>query len=153
MSGYLNRVTLIGNLGRDPEMRTTQAGNKIAGLSLATSESWIDKRSGERIERTEWHRIVIFNEALADIAERYLRKGSKILAEGQLQTREWTDNAGVKRYTTEIVMPRFGGMLTMLGKPCEQNGSAAHRDSAERESYGAREHSPARGDLDDEVPF
>ncbi|MBV8522182.1 MAG: single-stranded DNA-binding protein, partial [Acetobacteraceae bacterium] len=109
MSGYLNRVTLIGNLGRDPEIRTTQAGNKIAGLSLATSETWTDKRSGDRVERTEWHRIVIFNEALADIAERYLRKGSKILVEGQLQTRDWTDNAGVKRYTTEIVLPRFGG--------------------------------------------
>jgi single-strand DNA-binding protein len=153
VSSYLNRVTLIGNLGHDPEMRTTQAGNKLAGLSLATSESWIDKRSGERVERTEWHRIVIFNEALANIAERYLRKGSKILAEGQLQTREWTDNAGVKRYTTEIVMPRFGGMLTMLGKPSGQNGSATHRDSAERELYGAREQSPARGDLDDQIPF
>jgi single-strand DNA-binding protein len=146
-------VTLIGNLGRDPEIRTTQAGNKIAGLSLATSETWTDKRSGERVERTEWHRIVMFNEALADIAERYLRKGSKILVEGQLQTRDWTDNAGVKRYTTEIVLPRFGGLLTMLGKPSEQNGSTTSRDAAEREPYGARELNPARGDLDDQIPF
>ena len=117
MAGSVNKVILIGNLGRDPELRSTQDGMRIANLAVATSESWRDKVSGERKERTEWHRVVIFNERLAEIAEKYLRKGSKVYLEGALQTRKWTDNAGQERYTTEIVLNRFRGELTMLDGP------------------------------------
>ena len=114
MAGSLNKVTLIGNLGRDPEMRSTQDGSRIATFTVATSDTWRDRVSGERKERTEWHRIVIFNERLAEIAEKYLRKGSKIYLEGALQTRKWTDQGGQERTTTEIVLPKFRGELTML---------------------------------------
>ncbi|MHA1113782.1 MAG: single-stranded DNA-binding protein, partial [Alphaproteobacteria bacterium] len=109
MAGSINKVILIGNLGRDPEIRSLNDGNKVANLSLATSESWKDKASGERRERTEWHRVVIFNERLIDVAERFLRKGSKIYIEGQIQTRKWTDQQGQERSTTEIVLQRFRG--------------------------------------------
>jgi len=114
MAGSVNKVILVGNLGRDPEIRSTQDGLRIANLSVATSESWRDKASGERKEKTEWHRVVIFNKNLADVAEKYLRKGSKVYIEGQLQTRKWTDKDGQDRYTTEVVLGRFNGQLTML---------------------------------------
>ena len=114
MAGSVNKVTLIGNLGRDPEVRFSQNGDKIANLSVATSESWNDKASGERREKTEWHRVVIFNKHLAEIAEKYLKKGSKVYLEGALQTRKWTDNSGVEKYTTEVVLGNFKGELTML---------------------------------------
>ena len=114
MAGSVNKVILVGNLGRDPEIRSTQDGTRIANLSLATSESWRDKNSGERKERTEWHRVVIFNENLVKVAEQYLKKGSKIYIEGALQTRKWTDQAGVEKYSTEVVLQRFRGELTML---------------------------------------
>jgi single-strand DNA-binding protein len=114
MAGSINKVILVGNLGRDPELRSTQDGMRIANLNLATSENWRDRASGERKERTEWHRVVIFNERLAEIAEKYLRKGSKVYVEGQLQTRKWTDQQGQERYSTEVVLTRFKGELTML---------------------------------------
>ena len=114
MAGSVNKVILVGNLGRDPEIRTTQDGTRFANLSLATSESWRDRNSGERRERTEWHRVVIFNEKLAEVAEKYLRKGSKVYIEGQLQTRKWTDQSGIEKYSTEVVLQRFRGELTML---------------------------------------
>src|SRR2546421_6334948 len=114
MAGSVNKVILVGNLGRDPELRSTQDGMRIANLAVATSESWRDRVSGERKERTEWHRVVIFNERLAEIAEKYLKKGAKVYIEGALQTRKWTDNSGQERYTTEVVLQRFRGELTML---------------------------------------
>jgi single-strand DNA-binding protein len=114
MAGSVNKVILVGNLGRDPEIRSTNDGTRIANLNLATSESWRDRVSGERKERTEWHRVVIFNERLVEIAEKYLRKGSKIYVEGALQTRKWTDQQGAERYSTEVVLQRFRGELTML---------------------------------------
>ncbi len=114
MAGSVNKVILIGNLGRDPEVRTTQNGSKICNLNIATSETWKDRQSGERREKTEWHRVVIFAPPLADFAERYLRKGSKVYIEGQLQTRKWTDQSGVEKYTTEIVLQPFKGELTSL---------------------------------------
>ena len=114
MAGSVNKVILVGNLGRDPEIRSTQDGLRIANLNLATSESWRDRVSGERKERTEWHRVVIFNERLVEVAEKYLRKGSKIYIEGALQTRKWTDQQGQEKYSTEVVLQRFRGELTML---------------------------------------
>ena len=114
MAGSVNKVILVGNLGKDPEVRNTQTGGKIVNLTLATSETWNDKASGERKERTEWHRVVIFNERVADVAERFLKKGSKIYVEGALQTRKWTDPSGQERYTTEVVIANFNGNLTML---------------------------------------
>jgi single-strand DNA-binding protein len=114
MSGSVNRVMLIGNVGRDPEVRNTQDGKKIVNLSVATSESWKDRQSGERKERTEWHRVVIFNEHLAEIAEKWLTKGSKVYLEGQLQTRKWTDKDGAEKFSTEIVLQRYRGELTLL---------------------------------------
>src|ERR1700739_3662768 len=114
MAGSVNKVILVGNLGREPEIRSTNDGTRIANLRLATSESWRDKMSGERKERTEWHSVVIFNERLTEIAEKYLKKGSKVYIEGALQTRKWTDNSGQDRYTTEVVLQRFRGELTML---------------------------------------
>lgn len=116
MSGSVNKVILVGNLGRDPEIRTMQNGNKVANLRLATSESWKDKSTGERKEKTEWHRVVIFGK-LADVAEKYLNKGSKVYINGSLQTRKWTDSDGVERYSTEVVLQGFGGELIMLDAP------------------------------------
>jgi|TARA_R110000751_G_C13481922_1_gene447950 single-strand DNA-binding protein len=115
MSGSVNKVTLIGNLGRDPEIKTMKSGDQVANLSIATSEKWRDKDSGDMREKTEWHRVVIFNEKLAEVAEKYLRKGSSVYLEGQLQTRKWTDQQGQEKYTTEIVLQRYRGELTMLG--------------------------------------
>lgn len=114
MAGSVNKVILLGNLGRDPEVRYAQTGGKIVNFSIATSERWKDRQTGEQRERTEWHRVVIFNEPLADIAERYLRKGSKVYVEGALQTRKWTGNDGQERYTTEVVLQRFRGELALL---------------------------------------
>jgi single-strand DNA-binding protein len=114
MAGSVNKVILVGNLGKDPEVRSTQDGSKIVNLTLATSETWNDRASGERKERTEWHRVVIFNDRVADVAERFLKKGAKIYVEGSLQTRKWTDQQGQERYTTEVVIGRFNGQLTML---------------------------------------
>ncbi len=162
MAGSVNKVILVGNLGRDPEIRSTQDGMRIANLNLATSESWRDKMSGERKEKTEWHRVVIFNERLTELAEKYLRKGSKVYVEGALQTRKWTDNAGVEKYSTEIVLTRFRGELTMLD-PARGSGAGAGEpsyDEGDAGSFGAgpRTAAPARGraanaDLDDEIPF
>ena len=115
MSGSVNKVTLIGNLGRDPEIKTMKSGDQVANLSIATSEKWRDKDSGDMREKTEWHRVVIFNEKLAEVAEKYLREGSSVYLEGQLQTRKWTDQQGQEKYTTEIVLQRYRGELTMLG--------------------------------------
>lgn len=123
MSGSVNKVILVGNLGADPEIRRTQDGRPIVNLRIATSESWRDRNSGERRERTEWHRVVIFNEGLAKVAEQYLKKGSKIYLEGQLQTREWEDQQGQKRYTTEVVLQGFNSTLTMLDSPGGRSGA------------------------------
>jgi single-strand DNA-binding protein len=148
MAGSVNKVILVGNLGRDPEIRTTQNGGKIAQLSVATSETWRDKNTQERKEKTEWHRVVIFNERLVDVVERYLKKGAKVYIEGQLQTRKWTDQQGQEKYTTEIVLQGFKGELTML----DGRGGGSGGEMGGGEGYGA---SPAVGnhDLDDEIPF
>ena len=124
MAGSVNKVILVGNLGRDPEVRTMQDGSPVVNLSIATSETWKDKQSGERRERTEWHRVVIFNENIAKVAQNYLRKGAKVYIEGQLQTRKWTDNAGIEKYTTEILLQRYRGELTMLD--CRNDGPPPH---------------------------
>ena len=156
MAGSLNKVQLIGNLGRDPEVRNTQSGDQIVHLSVATNETWRDRQSGERRERTEWHRVVIFSQPLGDIAKQYLRKGSKIYIEGQLQTRKWTGQDGQEKYTTEIVLRPYRGELTMLDGRGEMGGSA---DFGEPD-YGAPvgEPAPSRepvagADIDDEIPF
>jgi single-strand DNA-binding protein len=162
MAGSVNKVILVGNLGRDPEIRSTNDGTRIANLNLATSESWRDRASGERKERTEWHRVVIFNENLVGIAEKYLRKGSKVYVEGALQTRKWTDNAGVEKYSTEVVLTRFRGELTMLDGAAGTRGGATEGgyDEGDAGSFGTppRAAAPARSraanaDLDDEIPF
>src|SRR6478672_1816472 len=114
MAGSVNKVILVGNLGKDPEIRTLNSGERVANLSLATSEQWRDKATGERKEKTEWHRVVIFSEGLAKVAEQYLKKGAKVYIEGQLQTRKWTDQAGVEKYSTEVVLQGFNSNLTML---------------------------------------
>ena len=162
MAGSVNKVILVGNLGRDPEVRHTQDGKAIVNLSLATSESWRDKATGERKEKTEWHRVVIFNEALAKVAEQYLKKGSTIYVEGQLQTRKYTDKDGVEKYSTEVVLQNFRGELTMLGgRPGGEGASSlgggedfgqASPMERPRTAGGAKAQSFAR-DLDDEVPF
>ena len=163
MAGSVNKVILVGNLGKDPEVRSTQSGSKIVNFSLATSDSWNDKASGERKERTEWHRVVIFNDRLADIAERYLRKGRKVYVEGSLQTRKWTDQSGQEKYTTEVVIDRFRGELTLLdsggrgeeGGMGEGGGYRGDRGPAQRggPSRGGQSWDAPKGDLDDEIPF
>jgi single-strand DNA-binding protein len=169
MAGSVNKVILVGNLGKDPEVRTTQDGTKIVNFTLATSETWNDKASGERKEKTEWHRVVIFNDRTADVAERYLKKGAKVYVEGSLQTRKWTDQSGQERYTTEIVIGRFNGQMTMLdtrnsgGESGEGGGGYRERTPAARPvaaaAAGGRAggspswDAPKGGDLDDEIPF
>ncbi|HEV2186481.1 MAG TPA: single-stranded DNA-binding protein [Stellaceae bacterium] len=171
MAGSVNKVILVGNLGRDPEIRSTNDGTRIANLRLATSESWRDRNSGERKERTEWHSVVIFNERLVEIAEKYLRKGSKIYVEGALQTRKWTDQQGQERYSTEVVLQRFRGELTMLdgartGGASEGGDYEDYSGGGDQVRYGgtgqaasgfsggpARGRAPASADLDDEIPF
>ncbi len=150
MAGSVNKVTLIGNLGRDPDVRRLTSGDPVVNLSVATSESWRDKASGERKERTEWHRVVIFNENLARVAEQYLRKGSKVYLEGQLQTRKYTDKEGVDRYSTEVVPQRFRGELVMLDARGGGDGGTERPAST---GAGETERSFARDDLDDEIPF
>ena len=164
MAGSVNKVILVGNLGKDPEVRHTQDGKAIVSFSIATTESWRDKSSGERKEKTEWHRIVVFNEGIAKVAEQYLKKGSSVYIEGQLQTRKWADKDGVEKYTTEIVLQNYGGTLTMLGsKPGagdsaggsygggDEFGASSPMDRPRAASSGAKQ-TFAR-DLDDEVPF
>jgi len=171
MAGSVNKVILVGNLGRDPEVRTAQDGGKIVTLNIATSESWKDRQSGERKEKTEWHRVVIFNPNLGEVAERYLRKGSSVYIEGALQTRKWTDQSGQERYTTEVVIGRFKGELTLLGG---RDGGAGGGGSSGGGGYGGGYDEPAAprpaqqggarssgggqsweppADLDDEIPF
>ena len=149
MAGSVNKVILVGNLGKDPEVRRSTSGVPVVNLSVATSESWRDKASGERKEKTEWHRVVIFNKNLADVAEKYLRKGSKVYVEGQLQTRKWTDKDGAEKYSTEVVLQNFRGELTMLDG---RNGGGEGGGGGSR---GASE-APAsfqRDEMDDEIPF
>jgi single-strand DNA-binding protein len=182
MAGSVNKVILVGNLGKDPEIRNTQAGTKICNLTIATSETWSDRASGERKERTEWHRVVIFNERLADVAERFLRKGRKVYIEGAIETRKYTDQAGQEKYTTEVVLRNFRGELVLLDSnrgeegggyaggseagPASGGGGYAPRErapsGAARSSGGAGRSSggggpswdsPKGGDLDDEIPF
>ena len=152
MAGSVNKVVLVGNLGRDPEVRRLSSGDPVVNLSVATSESWRDKATGEKKERTEWHRVVIFNENLAKVAEQYLRKGSKVYLEGQLQTRKYTDKDGAEKYSTEIVLQKFRGELTML----DGRGDSDRSDRSERQPAMAGAHENGRGferDLDDEIPF
>lgn len=151
MAGSVNKVILIGNLGRDPEVRSLQNGGEVANLSVATSESWRDRESGERRERTEWHRVVIFNENLLKVAKQYLKKGSKVYLEGQLQTRKWTDQSGQERYSTEVVLPRFRGELTMLDG--RGGGESQASQGSEPEPAGSGRAPAPRQDLDDEIPF
>ncbi len=170
MAGSVNKVILVGNLGKDPESRSLQNGGKVVNLTLATSDTWNDKASGERKERTEWHRVVIFNDRLADVAERFLRKGRKVYVEGSLQTRKWTDQSGVEKYTTEVVVDRFRGELTLLDS--NRGGEEAGGEEGGYQPRAAsppRERAPAAanrgggapswdaphggGDLDDEIPF
>jgi len=172
MAGSVNKVILIGNLGKDPEVRRTQDGRPIVNFSLATTDSWRDKATNERKDRTEWHRIVIFNEALARVAEQYLKKGAKVYLEGQLQTRKWTDQSGAEKYTTEVVLQNYSGALTMLdsrggggggaGGPSPDGGYGGDRDygaapsdaAARPASAPARPASPpVRDDMDDSIPF
>jgi single-strand DNA-binding protein len=161
MAGSVNKVTLIGNLGKDPEVRNAQSGMKIVNLAVATSESWNDKMSGERKEQTEWHRVVIMNDQLADVAEKYLKKGSKVYIEGKWQTRKWTDQSGQEKYTTEVMLGRFNSTMVLLDRPAGGGGGGG--------DYEPRAATPARApaaaaatsgwdtrpsnDIDDEIPF
>jgi single-strand DNA-binding protein len=147
MAGSVNKVILVGNLGRDPETRRMPSGDPMVTFSVATSESWRDKASGERKERTEWHRVVIFNKNLAEVAEKYLRKGSKVYLEGQLQTRKFTDKDGQERSATEVVLQNFRGELQMLDARGEGGGGGARMGGAEAPA------SFDRNDMDDEIPF
>ena len=158
MAGSVNKVILIGNLGKDPEIRSTQDGREIANLTIATSDSWKDKNTGERREKTEWHRVAIFNENLVKVAKNYLKKGSKVFIEGALQTRKWQDQAGVEKYTTEIVLQGFNGNLTMLDGRPGGGGEGGEREpsnyNAPSQQYGGGQAaSGGGGDLDDEIPF
>ena len=164
MAGSVNKVILVGNLGKDPEIRRTQDGRPIANLSIATSETWRDKATGERKEKTEWHRVVIFSEGLAKVAEQYLKKGSKVYIEGALQTRKWTDKDGIEKYSTEVVLQGFNSNLTMLdGAKGGDRGSVGNDYGDQSSDFGASRpaaRQPAmagaggkRGDLDDEIPF
>jgi single-strand DNA-binding protein len=158
MAGSVNKVILIGNLGADPEIRRTQDGRPIANLRVATSESWRDKATGERKEKTEWHRVVIFNEGLCRIAEQYLKKGSKVYLEGQLQTRKWQDKDGQDKYSTEVVLQGFNSQLTMLDtRGRDSGGGEVSEDFGAQGAMPARKPAMAgagkRGDMDDEIPF
>lgn len=174
MAGSLNKVILIGNLGADPEIRRTQDGRKIANLNIATSETWKDKNTGERQEKTEWHRIVVFNEGLCSVIENYVKKGSKVYIEGQLQTRKWQDNSGVEKYSTEIILQNYNGVLTMLdsrennqgggqqnqnqNQNNNQNNNMNKNNQNSNHNYNNNQnddktHQYGRGDIDDEIPF
>jgi single-strand DNA-binding protein len=164
MAGSVNKVILVGNLGKDPEIRRTQDGRPIANLSIATSETWRDKGTGERKEKTEWHRVVIFNEGLCKVAEQYLKKGAKVYIEGQLQTRKWTDQSGAEKYSTEVVLQGFNSNLTMLDG--RSGGSSFGGDDAGGGDFGSASPSSApprravaagarsgNNDMDDDIPF
>ncbi|MCX5614625.1 single-stranded DNA-binding protein [Bombella saccharophila] len=177
MAGSVNKVILVGNLGRDPETRNTQSGSKIVNLAIATSDTWNDRNSGERRERTEWHRVVIFNERVGEVAERYLRKGRKVYIEGELRTRKWTDQQGVEKYTTEVVIDRFRGNLVLLDGQRSGGDDSGYNDGGYNDggsNFGGQQAGPAnRGGnnggmgggngwdssaghdqgLDDEIPF
>ena len=177
MAGSVNKVILVGNVGKDPEIRRTQDGRPIANLSLATTESWRDKNTGERKDKTEWHRVVIFNENLCKVVEQYVKKGAKLYVEGQLQTRKWTDQAGVEKYSTEVVLQGFNGSLTMLdgrqgagGSAMQEGGQSDYESGGFGGSSGGssggnfsepkragKSSAPAKGgfdkQLDDEIPF
>ena len=162
MAGSVNKVILVGNLGRDPEVKSMQDGRSMVNMSVATSETWRDRQSGERKERTEWHRVVIFNEKLAEVAQKFVKKGSKIYVEGQLSTRKWTDQSGQERYTTEVVIPRFGGALTMLdgrsggGEAGAGAGAGMDDDMGGGAPPSGGGRPAARGgkaELDDDIPF
>jgi len=170
MAGSVNKVILVGNVGNDPEIRSFNNGGKVANFSLATSESWRDKQSGEKREKTEWHRIAIFNDGLVGVVERYVKKGAKLYIEGKLQTRKWTDNAGIEKYSTEVVLQGFGSTLTMLDGANSQGGgnrgggggynqdSVAYGNQGQgggggRQSASAMEGPKENFDLDDEIPF
>ena len=163
MAGSVNKVILVGNLGAEPEVRTLPSGNKVVNLSVATSDSWRDKNSGERKEKTEWHRVVIFNEGLCKVAEQYLKKGAKVYIEGQLQTRKWTDQSGVEKYSTEVVLQGFNSNLTMLDGRGGGGGSFGSDDSSDFGSGGPVSSAPRRAvaagaggrnnDMDDDIPF
>ncbi|MGR3759261.1 single-stranded DNA-binding protein [Roseobacteraceae bacterium NS-SX3] len=170
MAGSVNKVILIGNLGRDPEVRSFQNGGKVCNLRIATSETWKDRNTGERRERTEWHSVAIFNEGLVRVAEQYLRKGSKVYIEGQLQTRKWQDQNGQDRYSTEVVLQGFGSTLTMLDGRGEGGGSGGYGGGSQGGSYGGggggydsgpqgggygggSQGGPSHNIDDDEIPF
>lgn len=160
MAGSVNKVILVGNLGADPDIRTMQSGGRVCNLSLATSESWKDKNSGERQERTQWHRVVVFNDNIVGVCEKFLKKGAKVYIEGQIETRKWTDNSGVEKYTTEVVLRPYRGELTMLdGK--SGGGAGAFNDN-DTQSYDAGPSMSAASsggtrakvdDMEDEIPF
>lgn len=160
MSGSLNKVQIIGNLGRDPEVRTLNNGDKVVNMRIATSETWRDKQTGDRREKTEWHNVVVFNEGLVKVCEQWLKKGSKVYLEGQLQTRKWTDQQGVERYSTEIVLQRFRGEIVMLSDNRERGDSSGPGD---RDEYNQDPDDPPRRPAaspgtgrrmdDDEIPF
>jgi single-strand DNA-binding protein len=170
MAGSVNKVILVGNLGKDPEIRTLQDGTRVANFTMATSETWNDRASGERKEKTEWHRVVVFNDRIADVVEKYLKKGAKVYVEGSLQTRKWTDQSGQEKYTTEVMIGRFKGELTMLdtrsggeaegGYQSRERAPARRGDSGDRPVRGGTGPSgpswdapKGGGDLDDEIPF
>ena len=155
MAGSVNKVILVGNLGRDPEVRTFQNGGKVCNLRIATSENWKDRNTGERRERTEWHSVAIFSEPLARIAEQYLRKGSKVYLEGQLETRKWQDQSGQDRYTIEVVLRPYRGELTLLDSRGEGGGGGGgyQDDRGGYSGGGGGGPAPASSDLDDEIPF
>jgi single-strand DNA-binding protein len=163
MAGSVNKVILVGNLGKDPEIRRTQDGRPIANLSIATSETWRDKNTGERKEKTEWHRVVIFNEGLCKVVEQYVKKGSKVYIEGALQTRKWTDKDGHDKYSTEVVLQGFNSTLTMLDTRGGGGGASVGNDdggdfgspgpTASRARQPAMASSGKRDDMDDEIPF
>ncbi len=151
MAGSVNKVILVGNLGKDPEVRRMTSGDPVVNLSIATSESWRDKASGEKKEKTEWHRVVIFNKNLADVAEKYLKKGAKVYVEGQLQTRKWTDKDGAEKYSTEIVLQNFRGELTMLDG--RSGGEGGGGFGGGKSGAGEAPASFQRDEMDDEIPF
>lgn len=158
MAGSLNRVMLIGNLGNDPDIRSMQNGGRVCNLSIATSENWKDKNTGERREKTEWHRVSIFNEGLVSVCENYLKKGAKVFIEGQLETRKWQDANGQDKYSTEIVLKGFSGNLTMLDSRNDNQGGGYHQNSQQQSSGGGYQQqaaaaAPIHDDFEDDIPF
>ena len=165
MPGSVNKVILVGNLGRDPDIRTMQNGKKVCTFSIATSDSWKDKETGEKKEKTEWHRVVVFNEGLVGVVENYVKKGSKLYIEGSLQTRKWTDDSGTEKYTTEVIIQGYGGRIDMLdGKNSQQDFQEEPKNIPEKKSNDTKEKikqqtvpddnkNDSKDDLDDEIPF